>query len=158
MSISKEKKLSPMFECWTANRVWTSFLFLTTWKLSDLFKIKFIENEKKVFKKENQQKEKLKRKEEEKKRNLSPDEIWTCVFGREKQRKYWINPLDHASKPWKGRLKTGTYSISTMIDSFQELKFLGFLYNYGIFNWGCEWGQPTNDKGLKIFSDYRQNE
>ena len=86
MSISKEKKLSPMFECWTADRVWISFLFLTTWKLSDLIKTKFIENEKKVLKKENQQKEKLKRKEEEKKRNLSPDEIWTCVFGREKQR------------------------------------------------------------------------
>ena len=155
MSISKEKKLSPLFECWTANRVWIWFLFLTTWKLSHLIKTKFIENEKRVLKNENQQKEKLKRKEEEKKRNLSPDEIWTCVFGREK---YWINPLDHASKPWKIRLKTGTYSVSTMIDSFQELKFLDFLYNYGIFNWGCEWDQPTSDKGLKIFSDYRQNE
>ena len=54
-----------MFECWTADRVWISFLFLTTWKLSHLIKTKFIENEKRVLKKENQQKEKKKRKEEE---------------------------------------------------------------------------------------------
>ena len=47
-----------MFECWTADRVWISFLFLTTWKLSHLIKTKFIENEKRVLKKENQQKEK----------------------------------------------------------------------------------------------------
>ena len=40
-----------------------------------------------------------------------------------------------------------------MIDSFQELKFLGFLYNYGIFNWGCEWGQPTSDKKYFLTTD-----
>ena len=71
MSISKEKKLSPMFECWTADRVWISFLFLTTWKLSHLIKTKFVENEERVFKKENQQKKK--RKEEEEKRKLVSD-------------------------------------------------------------------------------------
>ena len=45
-----------MFECWTANRVWISFLFLTSWKLSDLIKTKFIENEKRVLKKEKKKK------------------------------------------------------------------------------------------------------
>ena len=122
MSISKEKKLSPMFECWTADRVWISFLFLTTWKLSHLIKIKFIENEKRVLKKENQQKEKKKRKEEEeeKKRNLSSTRFELAPLDEKNREKYWGNPLDHASKRWKIRLKTGTYSISTMIDSFQE--------------------------------------
>ena len=69
-----------MFECWTANRVWTSFLFLTTWKLSDLIKTKFIENEKKVLKKENQQKEKLKRKEKGLLPNTFQAWFWSSRF------------------------------------------------------------------------------
>ena len=69
MSISKEKKLSPMFECWTADRVWIWFLFLTTWKLSHLIKTKFIENEKKVLEKKTSEK---KRKEKKKKRETCP--------------------------------------------------------------------------------------
>ena len=110
-----------MFECWTADRVWISFLFLTTWKLSHLIKIKFIGNEKRVLKKENRQKEKKKkRKEEEKKRNLSPTRFELAPLDEKYREQYWINPLDHSSKRWNIRLKTGTYSISTMIDSFQE--------------------------------------
>ena len=92
-----------MFECWTADRVWISFLFLTTWKLSHLIKTKFIENEKGVLKKKTSHKKKRKekkKKEEGKKEKLVTDEIWTCAFGREIQR--------------------SSYSISTMIDSFQE--------------------------------------
>ena len=89
MSISKEKKLSPMFECWTADRVWISFLFLTTWKLSHLIKTKFVENEKRVLKKETSKKKKRKEKKKKKeKRKLVSDEIWTCAFqGRKTQRK-----------------------------------------------------------------------
>ena len=106
-SVSKENKLSPMFECWTADRVWRSFLFLTTWKLSHVIKTKFVENEKRVLKKKTSIE---KRKEEEKKRKRVSDVNWTCAFGSEKQRKkYWINPLDHASKRWRNR----------MIDSLQ---------------------------------------
>ena len=103
MSISKQNILSPMFERWTVDRVWISFLLLTTWKLSHLIKTKFIENEKGVLKKKTSQKKKRKekkKKEEEKKEKLVTDEIWTCAFGREIQR--------------------SSYSISTMIDSFQE--------------------------------------
>ena len=84
-----------MFECWTADRVWISFLFLTTWKLSHLIKTKFAENEKRVLKKENQPKKK--RKEEEKKSKLVSDEIWTCAFGREKQRDN--TALTHSTTP-----------------------------------------------------------
>ena len=114
---------------------------------------------KKRFLKKKTSKKKNWKEKKKKKRETCPLTRFELASLDEKNReKYWINPLDHASKPWKIRFKTGTYSISTMIDSFQELKFLGFLYNYGIFNWGCEWGQPTSDKGLKIFSDYRQNE
>ena len=65
MSISKEKKLSPMFEYWTADRVWISLSFLTTWQLSHLIKTKFVENEKRVLKKKTSKKKKKKRKEEE---------------------------------------------------------------------------------------------
>ena len=118
-----------MFECWTADRVWISFLFLTTWKLSHLIKTKFIENEKRVLKKNSKKKSK-----EEKKRNLSPTRFELAPLDEKNKEIYWIYPLDHASKGWKIRLKTGTYSISTMIDSFQEYVFR-FLYNYGIFNW-----------------------
>ena len=101
MSISKQNILSPMFERWTVDRVWISFLLLTTWKLSHLIKTKFIENEKGVLKKKtSQKKKKKKRKEEEKKEKLVTDGIWTCAFGREIQR--------------------SSYSISTMIDSFEE--------------------------------------
>ena len=103
-----------MFECWTADRVWISFLFLTTWKLSHLIKTKFVENEKKGFKKENQQKKEKKRRRRKEKTCLRLD------LDAKNREKYWINPLDHASKRWRTRLKTGTYSISTMIDSFQE--------------------------------------
>ena len=78
-----------MFECWTADRVWISFLFLTTWKLSHLIKTKFIENEKRVLKKENQQKAR-------KKEKVVADEIWTCAFEREKQRKI----LTLSTTPW----------------------------------------------------------
>ena len=74
MSISKEKKLSPMFEYWTADRVWISFLFLTTWQLSHLIKTKFAENEKRVLKKKTSKKKKKK-----KKKKLVSDEIWTCL-------------------------------------------------------------------------------
>ena len=100
-----------MFECWTADRVWISFLFLTTWKLSHLIKTKFVENEKRVLKKKTSKKKKN-IEEEEKERNLSP-------------RRFELAPLDEKNrekycKRWKVRLKTGTYSISTMIDSFQE--------------------------------------
>ena len=118
MSISKEKNW-PMFECWTADRVWISFLFLTTWKLSHLIKTKFVENEKKGFKKENQRKKKRKEEEEEEKTCLAQDlnlRLWTQNTGK----KYCNNVLGHASKRWKIRLKTGTYSISKMIDSFKE--------------------------------------
>ena len=105
-----------MFECWTADRVWISFLFLTTWKWSHLIKTKFIENEKRVLKKETSKK----KSKEEKKRNLSPTRFELAPLDEKNNEKYWINPLDHASKRWKIRLKTGIYSISTMIDSFQE--------------------------------------
>ena len=56
-----------MFECWTADRVWISFLFLTTWKWSHLIKTKFIENEKRVLKKETS-----KKKSKEEKRETCP--------------------------------------------------------------------------------------
>ena len=59
-----------MFECWTADRVWISFLFLTTWKLSHLIKTKFVENEKRVLKKKTSKKKKEKKKK--KRENLSP--------------------------------------------------------------------------------------
>ena len=102
-----------MFECWTADRVWISFLFLTTWKLSHLIKTKFIENEKRVLKKNSKKKSK-----EEKKRNLSPTRFELAPLDEKTEKKDWINPLDHTRKRWKSRLKT--YSIHTMIDSFQE--------------------------------------
>ena len=68
-------------------------MFEWTWKLSHLIKTKFIENEKRVLKKKtSKNKKKKERKKEKKKRRrkkekLVPDEIWTCTFGREKQRK-----------------------------------------------------------------------
>ena len=96
MSISKENKLSPMFE-------WT-------WKLSHLIKTKFIENEKRVLKKKTSKKKNIE--EEEKKRNLSPTRFELAPLDEKNREKY--------CKRWKVRLKTGTYSISTMIDSFQE--------------------------------------
>ena len=133
MSISKEKKLSPMFECWTADRVWISFLFLTTWKLSHLIKIKFVENEKRVLKKKTSKKKK--RKEEEKKRKLVSDGIWTCAFGREKQRKN--TELTHSTTPAsdaKCGLKQVHIPCLQWLTVFRN-KFFGFLYNYGIFNW-----------------------
>ena len=106
-----------MFERWTADRVWISFLFLTTWKLSHLIKTKFIEKEKGVLKKKTSQKKKKeekKRKEEEKKRNLSLT-------------RFELVPLDEKYR-------------EAHIPSLQWLtvfrnKFFGFLYNYGIFNW-----------------------
>ena len=61
MSISKQNILSPMFERWTVDRVWISFLLLTTWKLSHLIKTKFIENEKGVLKKKTSHKKKEKK-------------------------------------------------------------------------------------------------
>ena len=83
-----------MFEYWTADRVWISFLFLTTWQLSHLIKTKFVENEKWVLKKKTSKKKK-KRKEKKKKKkreNLSPTRF-ELAFRREKQRKkYWIKP------------------------------------------------------------------
>ena len=132
MSISKEKKLSPMFECWTADRVWISFLFLTTWKLSHLIKTKFIENEKRVLKKKTSKKKKKKKK---KKRKLVSDEIWTCAFGRKTQRKIIV--ITHSATPASAE-KLGLKQVH--IPSLKSLKvfrnkFLGFLYNYGIFNW-----------------------
>ena len=129
MSISKEKKLSPMFECWTADRVWISFLFLITLKLSHLIKTKFVENEKRVLKKKTSKK---KKEEEEEKTCLRRDlnlRLWT----QNTEKNYCNNALSHASKRWKTRLKTGTYSIK-WLTVFRN-KFLGFLYNYGIFNW-----------------------
>ena len=98
-----------MFECWTADRVWISFLFLTTWKLSHLIKTKFIENEKRVLKKKTSKKKKKKKK----KKKLVSDEIWTCAFGRKTQRKIIV--ITHSAT-----LKTGSYSISKIIESFQE--------------------------------------
>ena len=94
MSISKENELSPMFE-------WT-------WKLSHLIKTKFIENEKRVLKKKTSKKKKKK-----KKKKLVSDEIWTCAFGRKTQRKIIV--ITHSAT-----LKTGSYSISKIIESFQE--------------------------------------
>ena len=115
MSISKEKKLSPMFECWTADRVWISFLFLTTWKLSHLIKTKFIENEKGVLKKKTSQKKKRrKEKKKKKKRNLS-------LTGFE------LAPLDEKYRE--------AHIPSPQWLTVLRNKFFGFLYNYGIFNW-----------------------
>ena len=130
-----------MFECWTADRVWMSFLFLTTWKLSHLIKTKFVENEKKGFKKENQQKKKKK-----KKRKLVSDEIWTCAFGRKTQRKIIV--ITHSATPASAE-KLGLKQVH--IPSLKSLKvfrnkLLGFLYNYGIFNW------TSLDEKLKIKS------
>ena len=109
--------------------------FLTTWKLSHLIKTEFVENEKRVLKKETSKKKKKKRKEEEEEEEktcLRRDLNLRLSRTQNTEKKYCINALGHASKHWKPRLKTGSYSISKMIDSFQE--FLGFLYNYGIFN------------------------
>ena len=102
MSISKENILSPMFERWTADRVWISFLFLTTWKLSHIIKTKFIEKEKGVLKKKTSQKKKeeKKRKEEEKKRNLSLT-------------RFELAPLDE-------KYREAHIPSLHMIDSFQE--------------------------------------
>ena len=140
MSISKEKKLTPMFECWTADRVWI-FLFLTTWKLSHLIKTKFVENEKKGFKKENQQKKKKK-----KKRKLVSDEIWTCAFGHKTHGKNTV--ITHSATPAsavKSSLKQVHIPSLKWLTVFRN-KFLGFLYNYGIFNW------TSLDEKLKIKS------
>ena len=145
MSISKEKKLSPMFECWTADRVWISFLFLTTWKLSHLIKTKFVESEKRVLRKKTSKKKK-ERKEEEKKRKLVSDEIWTCAFGREKQRKN--TKFTHSNTPASAEglgLKQVHIPSPQWLAVFRN-KFFCFLYNYGIFNW------TYVDKKLKIKS------
>ena len=83
-----------MFECWTADRVWISFLFLTTWKLSHLIKTKFIENEKRVLKKKTSKK----KKEKEKKRNLLPTRFELAPLDEKDRMTNWINQLDHASK------------------------------------------------------------
>ena len=127
MSIGKENKLSPMFECWTADRVWISFLFLTTWKLSHLIKTKFIENEKGVLKK------KTSRKKEEKERDLSPTRFELAPLDEKNREKYWVNPLDHTSKRCKMCLKKVNIPSPQWLTVFRN-KFLGFLYNYGIFN------------------------
>ena len=122
---------------------WISFLFLTTWKLSHLIKTKFIENENRVLKKKTSKKkkkknERKKRKKEKKKRRrkkekLVPDEIWTCAFGREKQRKK--AELTHSTTPGSAG-KVGLKHIPSIqwLTVFRN-KFLGFLYNYEIFNW-----------------------
>ena len=146
MSISKEKKLTPMFECWTADRVWMSFLFLTTWKLSHLIKTKFVENEKRVLKKKTSKKKKKRKEEEEEKEEKTclQRDLNLCLWTQNTGKKYYNNALGHASGRWKDRLKTGTYSIK-WLTVFRN-KFLGFLYNYGIFNW------TSLDKKLKIKS------
>ena len=93
-----------MFECWTADRVGISFLFLTTWKLSHLIKTKFIENENRVLKKKTSKKKKKKERKEKKKkkkRNLSPTRLELAPSHEKNREKYWTNPLDHASKRWK---------------------------------------------------------
>ena len=108
-----------MFECWTADRVWISFLFLTTWKLSHLIKTKFVENEKRVLKKKTSKKKKKEEEEEEEKTCLRRDlnlRLWT----QNTETNYCNNALSHASKRWQIRLKTGSYSISKIIESFQE--------------------------------------
>ena len=136
MSISKEKKLSPMFEYWTADRVWISLSFLTTWQLSHLIKTKFVENEKRVLKKKTSKKKKEKKRRRRRKReNLSPSTRFELAFGREKQRK--TTELTHSTTPVSGE-ERGLKQVP--IPSLQWLtvfrnKFLGFLYNYGIFNW-----------------------
>ena len=105
-----------MFEYWTADRVWISFLFLTTWQLSHLIKTKFVENEKWVFKKKTSKKKKRKEEEKKEKTCLRRDlNLPLDAKNREKN-----TELNHASKRWRTRLKTDTYSISIMIDSFQE--------------------------------------
>ena len=86
-----------MFECWTADRVWMSFLFLTTWKLSHLIKTKFVENEKRVLKKKTSKKKRKEKKKKKKKRKLVSDEIWTCAFGRKTQGKNTV--LTHSATP-----------------------------------------------------------
>ena len=148
MSISKEKKLSPMFECWTADRVWISFLFLTTWKLSHLIKTKFVENEKRVLKKKtSKKKRKEKKKKKKKKRKLVSDEIWTCAFGG-KKKKGKNTVILHSATPASAEnpsLKQVHIPSLKWLTVFRN-KFLGFLYNYGIFNW------TSLDKKLKIKS------
>ena len=122
MSISKENKLSPMFECWTADRVWISFLFLTTWKLSHLIKTKFIENEKRVLKKKTSKK----KKEKEKKRNLFPTRFELAPLDEKDRMTNWINQLDHASKRRNFGVKKVPIPSQQWLTVFR-IKFLGFF-------------------------------
>ena len=134
MSISKEKKLTPMFECWTADRVWMSFLFLTTWKLSHLIKTKFVENEKRVLKKKTSKKKK-KRRRRRRRENLSPTRFELAPLDAKHREKNIV--ITHSATPASaGKLGLKQVHIPSLksLTVFRN-KFLGFLYNYGIFNW-----------------------
>ena len=122
MSISKENKLSPMFECWTADRVWISFLFLTTWKLSHLIKTKFIENEKRVLKKKTSKKKKKKKKRETCSRRDLNLRLWT-------RKTEWQTELTNSTTPASGRnfgVKKVPIPSQQWLTVFR-IKFLGFF-------------------------------
>ena len=118
---------------------WISFLFLTTWKLSHLIKTKFIENENRVLKKKTSKKKKKKRKKErkekkkKKKRETCPRRDLNLRLWTRKQRKK--TELTHSTTPGSAG-KVGLKHIPSIqwLTVFRN-KFLGFLYNYEIFNW-----------------------
>ena len=113
---------------------------LTTWKLSHVIKTKFLENEKRVLKKKTSKKKKRKKKKEKekkkkKKRKICPDEIWTCAFGREKQRiNTELTPSTTPANAEEDGLKQDDIPSLQWLKVFRNT-VLGFLYNYRIFNW-----------------------
>ena len=112
-----------MFECWTADRVGKSFLFLTSCKLSHVSKTKFVENEKRVLKKKTSIKKEKKKKKRE---NLSPTRFELAPLDAKDREKN--TELTHATTP-AGADELGLKQVH--IPSLQWLTV--FRYKFFVF-------------------------